>query len=113
MKVRTYDEINPLAAFRLSLLAFGSAWDDARIRRARLHDRRYLAEFAFYAEERGRILAQVVPLRFRVRLMTGVEDVGGLAGVCSHPSHGAAASRAASSKRRTIGSVIWACASRR
>ena len=86
MKVRTYDEIDPLAAFRLSLLAFGSAWDDARIRRARLHDRRYLEEFALYAEERGRILAQVVPLRFRVRLMTGVEDVGGLAGVCSHPS---------------------------
>lgn len=27
-----------------------------------------------------------MPLRFRVRLTTGVEDVGGLAGVCSHPS---------------------------
>ena len=86
MKVRTHDEIDPLAAFRLNLLAFGSAWDDARIRRERSYDRRYLEEYAFYAQERGRILAQVVPLRFRVRLMTGVEDVGGLAGVCSHPT---------------------------
>src|SRR5881396_3683965 len=86
MKVRTHDEIDPLAAFRLNLLAFGSAWDDARIRRERSYDRRYLEEYAFYAQERGRILAQVVPLRFRVRLTTGVEDVGGLAGVCSHPS---------------------------
>ena len=51
MKVRTYDEINPLAAFRLSLLAFGSAWDDARIRRERSYDRRYLEEYAFYAQE--------------------------------------------------------------
>src|SRR5947199_1835266 len=86
MKVRTHDEIDPLAAFRLNLLPFGSAWDDARIRRERSYDRRYLDEYAFYAQERGRILAQVVPLRFRVRLTTGVEDVGGLAGVCSHPS---------------------------
>jgi GNAT superfamily N-acetyltransferase len=86
MRVRTYDEIDPLDAFRLSLLAFGGAWDAAKIRRVRARDRRYFKEFAFYAEERGRVLAQVVPLRFSVRLSTGVEAVGGLAGVCSHPS---------------------------
>jgi len=86
MKVRAYDEIDPLDAFRLSLLAFGSAWDAAKIRRVRATDRRYFNDFALYAEERGRVLAQVVPLRFSVRLSTGLEEVGGLAGVCSHPS---------------------------
>ncbi|TLZ81591.1 MAG: GNAT family N-acetyltransferase [Methanobacteriota archaeon] len=86
MNVRAYDEIDPLEAFRLSLLAFGSAWDAAKIRRVRASDRRYFSDFALYAEERGRVLAQVVPLRFSVRLSTGVEEVGGLAGVCSHPS---------------------------
>ena len=86
MKVRTYDEIDPVDAFRLSVVAFGSAWDEATIGRVRSSDPRYLKEFALYAEERGRVLAQVVPLRFPVRLASGVEEVGGVAGVCSHPS---------------------------
>jgi GNAT superfamily N-acetyltransferase len=86
MRVRTYDEIDPLEAFRLSLLTFGRAWDEAKVRRVRSHDRTYLDGFAMYAEEGGRVLAQVVPLRFPVRLTTGTEEVGGLAGVCSHPA---------------------------
>ncbi len=86
MRVRTYDEIDPLDAFRLSMLSFGAAWDAAKIRRVRMRNRTYLDGFAMYAEERGRVLAQVVPLRFRVRLTSGIEDVGGLAGVCSHPA---------------------------
>src|SRR3989441_8216993 len=85
MRVRTSDEIDPLAAFRLSVLSFGSAWDEAKVRRVRAHDRTYLEEFALYAEERGRVLAQVVPRRLAVRTTNGVEEVGGLAAVCSHP----------------------------
>lgn len=86
MRVRTYDEIDPLEAFRLSLLSFGDAWNERKIRRVRQRNKMYLDEFALYAEERGRLLAQVVPLRFRVRLATGVEEVGGLGGICSHPA---------------------------
>ena len=86
MRVRSYDEIDPVDAFRLSVVSFGDAWDEATIRRIRASDRRYLEEFALYAEEHGRVLAQVVPLRFAVRLTSGVEEVGGIAGVCSHPS---------------------------
>ena len=86
MRVRTYDEIDPLAAFRLSVLTFGSAWDEAKVRRVRAHDRTYLEEFALYAVERGRVLAQVVPRRLAVRTTSGVEEIGGLAGVCSHPA---------------------------
>jgi GNAT superfamily N-acetyltransferase len=86
MRVRTYDEINPDDAFRLNFLTFGEAWDEAKVRRVRSGDGRYLKEFALYAEERGRVLAQVVPLRFQVRLTSGVEEVGGIAAVCSHPA---------------------------
>src|SRR2546427_10820158 len=86
MRVRTYDEIEPLEAFRLSFLTFGSAWDEAKVRRVRAHDRTYLEEFALYAEERGRVLAQVVPRRLAVRTTSGVEEIGGLAAVCSHPA---------------------------
>src|SRR2546430_2733631 len=46
MRVRTYDEIDPLAAFRLGVVSFGSAWDEAKVRRVRAHDRTYLEEFA-------------------------------------------------------------------
>src|SRR6266705_1506525 len=66
MRVRTYDEIDPLAAFRLGVLTFGIAWDEAKVRRVRSHDRTYLEEFALYAEEHGRVLAQVVPRRLAV-----------------------------------------------
>jgi GNAT superfamily N-acetyltransferase len=86
MKVRTYDEIDPDDAFRLTFLTFGEAWDEAKVRRVRASDKRYLDGFALYAEERGRVLAQVVPLRFQVRLASGVEEVGGVAAVCSHPA---------------------------
>src|SRR3989442_5471661 len=86
MRVRTYDEIDPLAAFRLGVVSFGSAWDEAKVRRVRAHDRTYLEEFALYAEERGRVLAQVVPRRLAVRTTSGVEEIGGLAAVCAHPA---------------------------
>lgn len=86
MRVRTYDEIDPLEAFRLGVLTFGIAWDEPKVRRVRAHDRTYLEEFALYAEERGRILAQVVPRRLAVRTTGGVEEIGGLAAVCSHPA---------------------------
>ena len=86
MKVRTYDEIDPDDAFRLNYLTFGEAWDEPKVRRVRSSDGRYLKEFALFAEERGRVLAQVVPLRFPVRLASGVEEVGGVAAVCSHPA---------------------------
>jgi GNAT superfamily N-acetyltransferase len=86
MRVRSHDEIDPKEAFLLNFLAFGEAWDEAKVRRVRSSDRRYLEEFALYAEERGRVVAQVIPLRFPVRLRSGVEEVGGLAGVCSHPA---------------------------
>jgi predicted acetyltransferase len=86
MRVRTYDEIDPFSAFRLSVLAFGIAWDEAKIRRVRAHDRTYLEEFALYAEEHGQVLAQVVPRRMAVRTTDGVEEIGGLADVCSHPA---------------------------
>src|SRR5437899_6514198 len=86
MRVRTYDEIEPLEAFRLSFLTFGIAWDEAKVRRVRSHDRTYLEEFALYAEEHGRVLAQVVPRRLAVRTTSGVEEIGGLAAVCSHPA---------------------------
>ena len=83
MQVKTYDEIDPADAFRLGAAAFGSPLREREMRRIYRRDPRYPFGLPVYAVERGRVLAQVVPMRFPVRLTTGVEPVGGLQGVCS------------------------------
>ena len=86
MRIVTYDEVDPYEVYRLNLAAFGWGLAEADVRRIRRKDPRVFDGFAFYAVERGKPLAQVNPLRMPVRLTTGVETVGGIAGVCSHPS---------------------------
>lgn len=86
MQIKTYDEIDPDEVYRLGMAAFGRALDEARIRKLRRVDARYMEGFAMYAVERGKVLAQVVPVRLPVRLSTGVEEVGGLQAVCSYPA---------------------------
>ncbi len=86
MQIRTYDEIDPVDAYRLGAAAFGRPLNESEMRRIYRRDPRYPFGLPVYAVERGRVLAQVVPMRFPVRLTTGVEPVGGLQGVCSLPS---------------------------
>ncbi len=86
MQIKAYDEVDPDEVVRLSEAAFHRALLPAEIRSLRRSDPRYAYGYGVYAVERGRLLAQAVPLRFPVRLVTGVELVGGVAGVCSLPS---------------------------
>lgn len=86
MQIRTLDEIDAKEAYRLSAASFGGTLTESEMRRIYRRDPRYVYGLPLYAVERGRVLAQVVPMRFPVRLSTGVEAVGGLSGVCSLPS---------------------------
>ncbi len=86
MQIRSLDEIDPGDAFRLGAAAFGHAFAESEMRRIYRRDPRYAYGPPVYAVEHGRVLAQVVPMRFPVRLRTGVEAVGGLQGVCSLPA---------------------------
>jgi GNAT superfamily N-acetyltransferase len=86
MQIRSYEEIDPAEAVRLSAVAFGESLTESEIRRIHGRDPRYAGGPPVYAVEGGRVLAQVIPMRFPVRLATGVETVGGLQGVCSLPS---------------------------
>lgn len=86
MRVRSYDEVDPFEVHKLSMAAFGWAFRPEWIRTLTRRDPRYPEDYAVYAVERGRPLAQIVPLTMPVRLTSGVETVGGLQGVCSHPS---------------------------
>ncbi len=85
MQVKSYDEIDPRDAYHLSAIAFGGTLTQSEIRRIHARDPRYPYGPPVYAVEGGQPLAQVVPMRFPVRLTSGVEDVGGLQGVCSLP----------------------------
>lgn len=86
MQIRSLDEIDAQEAVRLCAIAFGWTLTESEMGRIYRRDPRYPYGPPVYAVERGRVLAQIVPMRMPVRLTTGVEAVGGLQGVCSHPS---------------------------
>jgi GNAT superfamily N-acetyltransferase len=86
MQIRTWDEVEPFEVHKLVMSSFGWSLSERRIRRQIRIDPRVKKPYAFYAVERGTPVAQVVPLRIPVRLTTGVETIGGLAAVCSHPT---------------------------
>lgn len=85
MRIRTYDEVDPFEIHKLTLASFGWAAPESRMRRAIREDPRVLDGYGRYIVERGRVLAQVVPLKMPVRLTSGVETIGGVAAVCSLP----------------------------
>ncbi|MGI0149167.1 MAG: GNAT family N-acetyltransferase, partial [Thermoplasmata archaeon] len=87
MKFLTYDEVDPDAVYRLMSTSFGWGGVTASaVQRERREDPRCFEGFAFYAVENGKPVAQVIPFRMRVRLATGIETIGAIAGVCSHPA---------------------------
>jgi len=86
MQIRSYDEVDPFEIQKLTWTSFGWAMEERWIRTLRRKDPRYFDDYAVYATERGKPLAQVVPMKMTVRLASGPEEVGGLQAVCSHPS---------------------------
>ncbi len=86
MKICYYDEVDHYDVHRLTMLAFGWAMRPREIRYLMRHDPRVMDGYGLYAVEDGLVVAQVVPLHMPVRLTSGVEVVGGMAGVCSLPS---------------------------
>lgn len=85
MRIRTYDEVDPFEIHKLTLAAFGWAAPERRMQRAIRTDPRVLDGYGRYLVDRGRVLAQAVPLKMPVRLTSGVETIGGVAAVCSLP----------------------------
>lgn len=85
MPIRTFDEVDPFEIHKLTLASFGWAAPESRLRRQIREDPRVMDGYGRYFVERGRILAQVVPLKIPVRLTSGVETIGGVAAVCSLP----------------------------
>ncbi len=85
MPIRTFDEVDPFEIHKLGLAAFGWAAPERRMRRQIRVDPRVLDGYGRYFVERGRLVAQVLPLKMPVRLTSGVETIGGVAAVGSLP----------------------------
>jgi len=85
MQIRWYDEVDAHDVFRLNLAAFGHGLSEDWVRLARRRDPRVSDGYAIYAVEGPKPVAQVIPERMPVRLMSGPEVVGAVAGVCGHP----------------------------
>ncbi len=86
MQVRTYEEVDPYEVYKLTMATFGWPLTPKFVAHSLKRDPRNYEGFAIYAVEHGKPVAQVVPLRMPVRLTSGVEVVGGIAGVCSLPA---------------------------
>ena len=86
MRIVTYDEVDPRAVRQLCATAAGWDLPEDHIRKIRRVDPRCFDGFALYAVEDGKVVTQVIPFRMRVRLRSGEETVGAIAGVCSHPT---------------------------
>src|SRR5207247_9115083 len=93
MRIVTYDEVDPRAVRQLCATAAGWDLPEDHIRKIRRVDPRCFDGFALYAVEEGKVVTQVIPFRMRVRLRSGEETVGAIAGVCSHPTRWARDSR--------------------
>jgi GNAT superfamily N-acetyltransferase len=87
MKILEYDEIDPLGAFNVSLLALDFAFTPERAAHIRRTDPRPFPCLAVYAVEGDLVLGQVGVFRLPVMTAEGPEDIGGVWAVSTHPQY--------------------------
>jgi GNAT superfamily N-acetyltransferase len=83
-----YDQIDPLSALHISMLALNFTFTPERAAQIRKNDPRPFPCFALYAVEDGSVLGQVGVFRLPMISTQGREDVGGVWAVSTHPEHG-------------------------
>lgn len=86
MKIREYDEVDPLEVLQLNFLALEFALTPERVKLIRKYDPRPFPYFAIYAIVDEVVAGQVGVFRLPMVSIDGPEDVGGIWAVCTHPS---------------------------
>jgi GNAT superfamily N-acetyltransferase len=87
MKIVEYDEIGPLGAFNLNMLALDFPLTPEAAQHIRHTDPRPFPFLAVYAEEEGAVVGQVGVFRLPVVTTEGMEDIGGVWAVSAHPGY--------------------------
>ncbi len=85
MEILEYDQVDPHAVLFLNLHALGWPLTPERAELIRRLDPRPFPFFGIYAVENGNIAGQVLVYRLPMMSIEGIEDVGGVAAVCTHP----------------------------
>lgn len=87
MKIVEYDDIDPMSALNLSLLALDFAFTPEYAAHIRQTDPRPFPCLAIYAVEDDLVLGQVGIFRLPMISTAGREDVGGVWAVSTHPQY--------------------------
>jgi GNAT superfamily N-acetyltransferase len=87
MKILEYEDIDPLAAFNLSMLALDFPLTPEHAQHIRRTDPRPFPFLAVYAVEEGTVVGQVGVFRLPVMTTEGMEDMGGIWAVSTHPGY--------------------------
>jgi len=87
MKIIEYDDIDPIEVLHLNLIGLDFSLTPERVKLIRQYDERVFPFFALYAVENGIILGQVGVFRLPMVSDEGLEDVGGVWAVCTHPAY--------------------------
>lgn len=87
MKILEYDDIDPMGAFNLSLLALDFPFTPEHAAHIRRTDPRPFPCLAVYAVEDDIFMGQVGVFRLPMITTEGREDVGGVWAVSTHPQH--------------------------
>jgi GNAT superfamily N-acetyltransferase len=86
MKIVEYDDADPYGVLNLNLMSLGYALTPERLALIRQLDARAFPCFAVYAIEDGIVAGQVGVFRLPTVTTEGLEDVGGVWAVCTHPA---------------------------
>jgi GNAT superfamily N-acetyltransferase len=86
MKVVEYDDVDPYGVLNLNLMGLGYALTPERVALIRQLDARPFPCFAVYAIEDGIVAGQVGVFRLPTVTTEGLEEVGGVWAVCTHPA---------------------------
>jgi GNAT superfamily N-acetyltransferase len=86
MKIVEYDDVDPYGVLNLNLMGLGYALTPERVALIRQLDARPFPCFAVYAIEDGIVAGQVGVFRLPTVTTEGLEEVGGVWAVCTHPA---------------------------
>lgn len=87
MKILEYNQVDPMQALDVTMLALGFAMTPAYVEHLRLTDPRPFPCLTVNAVEDDRVLAQVGLFRLPMVSLEGREDIGGVWAVSTHPAH--------------------------
>ena len=85
MKILGYDEVDDQQVLELNMVSFRWMLTPEHVKKIKKEDARCPHYFALYAVEKEKVLSQVGFITLNTQTSSGVERVGYIWGVCTHP----------------------------